>query len=79
MPPGTKKTSISLDPELEERAKKRAAEKGFQYSFSAYVAALIRDDLSQIPPPTPTGEPVNYRRRSKLPPGKRGIAKEKEN
>ena len=45
MPPGTKKTSISLDPELEQRAKERAAQRGFKYSFSAYVAELIREDL----------------------------------
>lgn len=45
MPPRTKKTSISLDPKLEERAKRRAQQRGFMYSFSAYVAALITEDL----------------------------------
>jgi hypothetical protein len=49
MPP-TKKTSISIDPTLAARALRRAAQLGFQNSFSAYVAKLIREDLERNPP-----------------------------
>lgn len=44
MAPGTKKTSISLKPELVDWAEVRAAELGFENSFSAYVAWLIQRD-----------------------------------
>lgn len=81
MPPGTKKTSISLDPDLEARAKERAAERGFNYSFSAYVASLIREDLRQAEPTRLNEPPAKYAvpGRSKLPPGKTGISKRKMN
>jgi hypothetical protein len=45
-----KKTSFSIDPDLVARAKKhakaRAEKDGYVFSFSAYVAKLIRDDLA---------------------------------
>lgn len=41
----TKNISISLDPELLAQAKKRAKLYGFENSFSAYVAFLIKEDL----------------------------------
>lgn len=41
----TVNTSLSLAPDFLEQAKARARELGFENSFSAYVAKLIRDDL----------------------------------
>lgn len=84
MPPGTKKTSISLDPELESRAKERAESLGFKYSFSAYIAALIRDDIKAADRALELHDekpPIKYAvpGRSKIPPGKRSIPKTKEN
>lgn len=49
----TDNKSISLEPGLLRRAKRRAREKGFKNSFSAYVAHLISRDLTQSQPPTP--------------------------
>jgi hypothetical protein len=51
---GFYKTSISLDPDLAERAEQRAAALGFSTSFSAYVAKLIADDLAGAGPMHPT-------------------------
>jgi hypothetical protein len=44
---GYHKTSISLDPDLAQRASDRANALGFGNSFSAYVAKLIREDLAE--------------------------------
>lgn len=77
---GYHKTSISLEPDLAQRAVERAAALGFGNSFSAYVAKLIRDDiaergaLAESPDAVRTqikplpGGPVHY---TKRPPPKR--------
>lgn len=80
MPP-TKKTSISLDPSLENRAKQRADELGFANSFSAYIAKLIRDDLATNPDHTILREQpaIKYPAARTPQTGKRRIPKSKEN
>lgn len=79
MPPGTKKTSISLDPDLEQRAKQRAEQLGFKYSFSAYVASLIRDDIkAHTEPITVKEQPAKYPKPQRAFP-RRTIPKQKEN
>jgi len=54
--------SLSIEPELLERARQRARKLGFKNSFSAYVQLLIEEDLKaakhllmneESPPPTP--------------------------
>lgn len=57
MPTRTQKTSISLPASVIASAKERAAECGFENSFSAYVAKLIKDDLARNPRQD-TGKPL---------------------
>ncbi len=43
------RTQITLDPELQRRARRRAAEYGI--SFAEYVRRLIASDLADMKPP----------------------------
>lgn len=49
MPPEYERTTITVRSDLMNLAKRRAAELGFENSFSAYISYLAKKDLADHP------------------------------